>query len=326
MIMPKKIEISHKTIIFTVLFLLSLGFLYFMRNIIMQFFVALLVMTILNPLVSRLSKYKVPRAVSIIVVYFLTLGIIGVALAGIIPPLVDQTTTFVNNLPEYIENLPVPNIIVEPVVNQFFSTLGELPAQVAKTTFSLFSNLLNVILVLIFAFYLLMSRGKQDEQLDVFFGKERSKKITKVIDTLEIKLGGWARGQFTLMFLVGIITYTGLRLLGIPYALPLAILAGLLEIIPYFGPIVAAIPAIIIGFSISPLIGLATTALAFLIQQLENYLIVPKIMGKSVGVSPIVILLALVIGFEIAGPIGSLVAVPVFITLQVIVKEYVDSK
>ena len=180
----------------------------------------------------------------------------------------------------------------------------------AKATISIFSNLINVLLVLIFAFYLLMARSKQDEQLDMFFGKERSKKI----------------GQLILMLLVGSITYIGLRLLGIPYALPLAILAGLLEIVPYFGPIIAAIPAVIIGFSISPIIGIATTALAFLIQQLENYLIVPKIMEKSVGVSPIIILLALTIGFKITGPMGALISVPVFITLQVFVKEYVASK
>ena len=324
--MPKKIEISHKTIIFTVLFLIALALLYFIRDIILQFFVALLIMTILNPLVAKLSKFKIPRAVSIIVVYVLTLGTIGVVLAGIIPPLVDETTTFVNSLPEYIENLAVPNAVVEPVVSQLFSTLGELPAQIAKATISVFSNLFNVILVLIFAFYLLMARSKQDEQLVVFFGKERSRKIAKTIDMLEFKLGGWARGQLTLMFLIGLITYIGLRLLGIPYALPLAILAGFFEMIPYVGPLMAAIPAVIIGFSISPLIGIATTALAFLIQQLENYLIVPKVMEKSVGVSPIVILLALTVGLKIAGAMGALIAVPVFITVQVFVKEYMDSK
>ena len=246
--MPKKIEISHKTIIFTILFLIMLALLYFIRDIILQFFVALLIMTILNPLVVRFSKFKIPRAVSIIVVYVLTLGIVGVVLAGIIPPLVDQTTTFVNNLPEYIEDLAIPNAVVEPVVNQLFSTLGELPTQAAKATISVFSNLFNVILVLIFAFYLLMSRGKQDEQLTMYFGKERGKKVAKTIDMLEIKLGGWARGQLTLMFLIGLITYIGLRLLGIPYALPLAILAGFFEMIPYVGPLMAAIPAVIIGF------------------------------------------------------------------------------
>lgn len=324
--MPKKIEISHKTIIFTVLFLILLALLYFIRDIILQFFVALLVMTILNPLVVKLSKFKIPRAVSILVVYILTLGTIGVVLAGIIPPLVDQTTTFVNNLPGYIDNLAIPNTVVEPVVSQLFSTLGELPAQAAKATISIFSNIFNVILVLIFAFYLLMSRSKQDEQLVILFGKERSKKIAKTIDMLEFKLGGWARGQLFLMFLIGLITYIGLRLLGIPYALPLSILAGFFELIPIVGPLVAAIPTVIIGFSISPLIGIATTALVFLIQQLENYLIVPKIMGKSVGVNPIVILLALAIGFRIAGATGALISVPVFITAQVFVKVYIDSK
>jgi predicted PurR-regulated permease PerM len=103
-------------------------------------------------------------------------------------------------------------------------------------------------------------------------------------------------------------------------------LAGLLEIVPYIGPIIAAIPAVIIGFGISPVIGLATAALALLIQQLENYVLVPKVMEKSVGVSPIVTLLSLAVGFKVAGIVGALISVPVVITLQVLSKEYILSK
>ncbi len=323
---PRKVEVSHKTIVFTVFFLIFLALLYFIRGVILQFFVALLIMTILNPLVTRLSKFKIPRAVSIFLTYVLMISIIGGALAGIVPPLIDQTGTFVNKLPQYIENLSVPRLIKDQVISQFFSTLGDLPAQVARSTISIFSNILNVLLVLMFAFYLLMSRDKKDEQLDMFFGKERSRKISQLIDVLELKLGGWARGQVTLMVLVGVATYVGLRLLGVPFALPLSILAGLLEIIPYIGPIIAAIPAIIVGFSITPVIGLATAALTFLIQQFENYLFVPKVMEKSVGVSPIIILLSLTIGFEVAGAIGALIAVPMVITVQVFVKEYLGSR
>ncbi|MEJ2348031.1 MAG: AI-2E family transporter [Patescibacteria group bacterium] len=322
----KKVEISHRTIIFTVFFLIFLGLLYFIRVIILQFFVALLIMTVLNPLVTRLSKFKIPRAISILVVYILMLTVIGAALAGVIPPLIDQTTTFVNRLPEYIENSRIPKMITDQLVNEFFSALGSLPTQFAKATVSVFSNLLDVLLVLMFAFYLLMSREKQDKQLDMFLGKSRSKKASKIIDTLEVKLGGWARGELALMMLVGFATYVGLRLLGIPFALPLSILAGLLEIIPYMGPVIAAVPAVIIGFSISPLIGLATTALAFLIQQFENYLFVPKVMEKSVGVSPIIVLLSLTIGFEVAGVVGALIAVPVVIASQILMKEFVISR
>ena len=323
---PRKIEISHRTIIFTVVFLILLNFLYFIRDIILLVFVALLIMTILNPLVTKLSKFKIPKALSILVSYVVVFGFIGVALAGVIPPLIEQTTNFVSGLPKNLENLGASSIVSQQVMNQFLTRVGDLPAQMAKVTISIFSNILGILAVLFFAFYLLLSRDKLDDQLAAFFGKTRSKKIAKLIDTLEEKLGGWARGELVLMIMVGVSTYVGLRLLGIPFALPLAMLAGLLEIVPYIGPIIAAIPAIIIGFGISPVIGLATAALAFLIQQFENYILVPKVMEKSVGVSPIITLLSLAVGFKIAGIVGALISVPVVITLQVLSKEYLLSK
>ena len=124
------------------------------------------------------------------------------------------------------------------------------------------------------------------------------------------------------MVVIGITNYVGLRLLGIPFSLPLSILAGVLEIVPYVGPILAAIPAVLIGFGISPVIGWAVAAMAFLIQQLENYVLVPKIMQKSTGVNPIITLLVLAIGFRLAGLVGLLISIPVFITIQVAARNY----
>jgi predicted PurR-regulated permease PerM len=112
--------------------------------------------------------------------------------------------------------------------------------------------------------------------------------------------------------------------LGIPFALPLAILAGVMELIPTLGPIVSAIPVAIIGFGISPLMGAASIALSLLVQQLENYLFVPKVMEKSVGVSPIFTLFALAIGFKMAGIAGALFSVPVFISLKVVAENYLS--
>jgi predicted PurR-regulated permease PerM len=128
------------------------------------------------------------------------------------------------------------------------------------------------------------------------------------------------------MFFVGLATYIGLLIIGIPFALPLAILAGLFEIVPFLGPIVASVPAIIIGLGISPLTGLGVAAMAFLINQLENYLLVPKIMEKSVGISPLIILIALTIGARLAGIIGIIISVPFVITLQVLVSEYLKKE
>ncbi|MBI2066343.1 AI-2E family transporter [Candidatus Woesebacteria bacterium] len=324
--MPRKIEISHRTIIFAVLFLVFLWFLYYIKDLILELFVALLIMTILNPFVTRLSKLKIPRAISVFVAYVVVFGLFGAALAGIIPPLIEQTSSFANNLPRYLSSLGIGGYINEQLTGELLSQLGSIPGQLVKVGLSVFSNVFAVITVLIFAFYLLLARDKLDDQLGFLFGEERKGELARIMDLLESKLGGWARGELALMALVGISNYIGLMILGIPFALPLAILAGLLEIIPYLGPVIAAVPAIVIGFSISPLMGLAVTALAFLIQQLENYLFVPKVMEKSVGVSPIVTLLALAIGFRIAGVVGAVISVPVVLTIQVLSKKYLFSK
>ncbi len=324
--MTKKIEISHKTIIFTVSFLIFIWFLYYIRDIILIFFISLLIMTILNPTVSRFSRYKIPRAVSVVVVYLLAIGILALAIAGIAPALIEQTTNFANNLPKYLANIGFPSLVSEQVVKEVMAQIGTLPGKILKVGMSIFSNILAVVTVLIIAFYLLLAREKIDEQLANFLGEEKAKEVAKLIDTLEFKLGGWARGQLALMIVVGILNFIGLTLLKIPFALPLALLAGILEIIPNLGPIVAAIPAVIIGFSISPLTGFAVISLAFLIQQTENYFLVPKILEKSVGVSPIITLLALATGFKLAGIVGVLISVPILITFQVLIKKHLSVK
>ncbi len=320
--MPRKIEISHKTIIFTVFFLSSLWFLYYIGDIVLQLFVATLLVTILNPFVIKLSKYKVPRIFSILLSYVLIFGFLGTAVASILPPLVEQTTNLTNGLPEYFQSTQLPKYVNEDMTKQIVSQLGSLPGQVVKAGFSLFGNILSIFTVAIFAFYLLLVRDRLDSGLEFLFGKEKSKKIVNLINTLEVKLGGWARGQFSLMFTIGILSYLGFIILGIPYALPLAMIAGILEIIPYVGPVIAAIPAIILGFSISPFVGFAAVGLAVLIQQLENYVLVPKIMEKSTGVSPIVTLIALAVGYRVAGIIGMIISIPLVIIAQTLIVNY----
>jgi len=324
--MIRKTEISHRTIIFTVFFLLFLLFLYQIRDIVFVFFVALLIMVILNPTISKLSKYRIPRSLSVSFVYLLVFAVLGLVIAGIIPALLEQTTNFANNLPDYLGNINLPGVLGAKLEGEIVSQISSVPAQLVKFSLGLFSNFLGLFAIFIFAFYLLIAQDKIDDQLGNLFGKNRGKEVSNILRVLEEKLGGWARGELILMILVGLSNFIGLTILGIPYTLPLAILAGFLEIIPNFGPVLAAIPAAIIGFGISPVIGLATVALAFLIQQVENYIFVPKIMEKSVGVNPIITLLSLAIGFNLAGIVGSLISIPVFITLRELTKYYLELK
>jgi predicted PurR-regulated permease PerM len=320
--MPRKIEVSHRTIIFAVLFLLGLWLLYFVRDIILQLFVALLLMTILEPIVIFLTKIKIPKAISVLITYILVLGVLGGVIALIAPALAQQTTNFVNALPAYLANIGINSSISWDLTSGILTQLGAIPGEILNFTFSIFSNVLSVVTVLIFTFYMLLTHDKLHDQAGFLFGEDRKERMGRIIRAWENKLGKWARGQLLLMFAVGLGMYIGLVLIGIPFALPLAILAGLLEIIPILGPIVAAIPAIIIGFGISPVIGLGVTAVAFLVHQLEGYVLVPKIMEKSVGVSPLLILISIAIGAKLLGVVGVIISVPFVITLQVLAKEY----
>jgi predicted PurR-regulated permease PerM len=321
-----KIEITHRTIIFAFLLFIGLRFFTLVSDIILTIFVALLIMAILNPIVTKLARHKIPRPLSVLVVYVLVLAIVVISFWALIPPLITQTTTFINHFPDYIANLGIPYLYSEQVIEQIISQLGAIPAKAAQITISVFSNLLELITLLVFAFYLLMMRERLDVHLAPFFNDGLKKEIGRIIDILENRLGGWARGQLLLMLAVGATNYIGFTILGIPFALPLAIFAGLLELVPYIGPFIAAGPAVFIGFGISPFLGFATAALAFLIQQLENYVFVPKIMQKSAGVNPIVTLIALAVGFNIAGITGLLISVPCAITLEVLAREWYFSK
>jgi predicted PurR-regulated permease PerM len=324
--MPRKIEISHRTIIFTVFFLIFLWVILLIKDIILEFFLALLIMAVFDPLVTRLSRRNIPRSASVLIVYILLFSLVGLAVASIVPSLVDQTTSFINNLPRFLNSIGISSLLSGQIMEQAFNQIGALPAKVAETVVSLFSNILGIVAVFVFAFYLLSEREDLKNQIGILVGVKRKYIFERALDLIEDKLGKWARAEVTLMIAVGLANFIGLRLLNIPFALSLSILAGTLEIVPYIGPVLAAVPAVLIGFGISPIIGLAVAALAFLIQQLENYVLVPKIMQKNIGVNPIIILVVLAIGARLAGVIGLLVSIPIYISLQVIVQEFLTKE
>jgi len=324
--MPRKIEISHRTIVFAVLLVISLMFIYFIRDVILQVIVALLIAIILNPTVTKLEKYKIPRGLSVAMVYLGLLSFLVFTVATLIPALVDQTSKFTSAIPKILEDLDIPIFVVDEVAKEITSSLGNLPSQVLKISISFASNLISLMAVLIFALYFLLVRNKLNELLGVYLTKEQIARIEKVLTSLEKELGGWARGQIVLMLMVGLSTYIGLSILGIPYALPLALLAGVLELIPNLGPLLSAIPAVLVGLGISPFTGLAVAALAFLIQQVENYVFVPKVMQKSANITPIVTLFSLIVGFKVAGVAGAVISIPVVISIRVILKEFLLDK
>jgi len=286
-------------------------------------------MSALNPLVNRLHRWHLPRALAIILIYVLIFSVIGVAIAGIIPALIDQTQALLTKLPEDFASfrwLGLSESMIDKQINQLVDKLGVISGGVIKTFVGFFQNLINFIVFLVVSFYLLLQRKNLDNFLIKFLGSDGEEKGTRIVDKIEHRLGGWIRAEFLLMIIIGTLSYIGLRLLGIEFALPLAIFAGLLEIIPSIGPFVSAIPAVLAGLVISPVMALAVAALYFLIQQLENSLIVPQIMAKEVGINPLITILGLIAGFKLGGVVGAILAVPIILMIEIVFEEIAASE
>ena len=318
--MPRKIEISYRTIVFTAFFLILLWLLFQIRQILIGLFIAVVLMAAINPVIDRMERFKIPRLLGILLIYVLIFVLFGVIVGGVVPPLIDQTRTLVIRLPEYIEGISVP-IFGQRLIDFQFSQLGSLPTNLVKISFSIFSNFLSGLLILVITLYLLLERKNLNRYLHVLFGGDGEVKAEKLIKEIESQLGGWVRAEMTLMVIIAAMTYVGLRLLGIDFALPLALLAGLLEVFPNFGPALSSIPAILAGLAVSPIMALAVAALYFLIQQIENIFVVPQVMSREAGVNPLVTIVALAVGFSLAGIIGAVLAVPVVLMAKVIASE-----
>jgi len=313
---PQKVEITYRTIVFSVLFLLSLLVLWQLRNIILLLFLCYIFMEGLNPIVSWFQKFKIPRALSILIVYSLIISALSFSVAGIIPDLVTQSTILIRNLPQALENIDILGFNAVDFSSQL-RILENLPGRIASTVFSVFSNIFSVFIFFVITFYLLMERKNFDQYLKNIFGDNATKAIA-VVNQLEKRLGTWVNAQLILMLIIGILSYIGYLIIGVNFALPLAIIAGILEMVPNIGPTIASILAGIFGLTISPITGALAVIWGIIVQQLENNFIVPKVMKEAVGINPLITILLIISGAKLGGVIGAVIALPVYITAETI--------
>ncbi len=203
------------------------------------------------------------------------------------------------------------------------SYLNSVPSNLLKIAAGAFSNILDILALFFLSYYLVLERPNLHKYLLRFFENHNAEERAEgLVLAIEHQVGGWVRGELLLMAVIGVMTYFGLVLLGVPYALPLAVIAGLLELVPNLGPTMAAIPAIIIGLTISPVVALGTLIMAVIIQQLENNFIVPKIMQSATGTQPLITILVLLVGFTLGGIPGAVLGMPIYLTIQTIIKAF----
>lgn len=319
--MPRTVEISRRTLFFVILFLLGLWLVFRITDILLMLFISIIITSAMTPFVDWLHSLRLPRWLAITVVYLAIWGIIGLLTALVIPALVEQSSRLISILPGTLNNIDFFKTHKNEISTELVTRLGGLPESLAKFIFAVFGNLFNVFTTLVLSFYLLLERQNIDKYIGIIFRHRDPKKIIGTVNLIETRLGYWVRGQLFLMFSVGLFTYIGLFALGVDIALPLAVLAGLLDIVPAVGPILSAVPAVLIALSISPLITVATISLYVLMHLFENHVLVPVVMKRAVGVNPLVCLLSLLIGFRLAGGSGAILAIPALIVVQIIASE-----
>ena len=335
-----RVNISYESIIkfFIVLFIL-LSFIY-LRGIIFVVFISMILALIMNPAVDKMQKKKIPRVAGAASLFLSAFVLIGILIYIVAPPLAREVGTLASNFPTYLENAGLDykmisdqNIAIdrsfdykisEPFQNILFEAskgLKDITSNIVVGILGFLGGVLTVILILVISFYLVVEKNGVEKFVRTLIPAELRPQALRVIGKIEVKLGKWFMGQLFLGLIVGLLSFVGLTILGVPYALVLAIIAGSMELIPYIGPTLSSIPAIIIAFTISPLLAVLVFALYFIIQQLENYLIVPKVMEKSVGLHPVVIIIAMLIGGQVAGVLGIILAIPVTTIVSIILED-----
>jgi predicted PurR-regulated permease PerM len=279
-------------------------------------------MSALRPPVSWLERHKVPRTAAALIIYLMFILFFIFLISLIIPPIVTEISNLFTTLPVLLRQ-------VDPAIyNRFnLSSLSQYIPSVTGNVVGLLggfaSNTFFVISTLFFGFYLLLQENILKTVLSRFFDEDQTQSLRATVERAEKRMSAWFWGELTLMTVVGVMTFIGLNIIGMKYALALAVLAGLLEVVPNIGPIISAVPAVLIALAYSPFLAGATAALYIVVQQLENNLIVPVIMKNAVGLNPLVTLISLIIGGRIGGTIGVLLAIPMYLFFEVLFMEFI---
>ncbi|HLD28115.1 MAG TPA: AI-2E family transporter, partial [Patescibacteria group bacterium] len=223
-----------------------------------------------------------------------------------------QSHGWSNNVQEYLASIQ--------------NNIGAAAGGVFSTVFSFFGGVVSFFVIAVITFYMTVEEQAMKRVMRSVVPVKYQPYFTHLVNRMQEKIGQWLRGQLMLSLIIFIISWLGLTLLGVKYALVLALFAGVTELVPYLGPFIGAIPAIFIAFTISPMMALWVLILYVIIQMLENHIIVPKVMQKAVGLNPIIVIVVILIGARTAGILGIIMAVPVTTAINVLVGDLMEVK
>jgi predicted PurR-regulated permease PerM len=322
---------------------LALFAMYIAAHALLLIYISMLVAIGFGPLVRAIEHQKripvgsrrLPRWLAILVVYLAILGALTVVGMLVVPPLVEQGVELSAQLPDLVNR--AQQFLVDRGLLEHQITLGEAVRQApdasrtavgtAATALAWTAKtLLGVVTVVVLTFYLLVESDALSAGFARLFARENRPRVVEASRKISLKVSAWLSGQLILAGTIGASAAIFLYLLGVPYFYVLALIAAFGEMIPIVGPFLSAIPAILAGLAVSPRAALYVAIFWLLQQQVENHLLVPKIMQRQVGVSPVIVITALLVGGSLLGIIGAVLAVPTAAIVQVVMQELLEER
>lgn len=336
----QQVDISTASVFRAVLVLAAFALLYLLSNVLIILLFAIVIASAAAPFIKWLEAYRVPRLVGAIMLYVGVFSVVIVVSSLVIPSISSELSRLTSYLPRITSDLSNSLDTVQQGAPKYFDFVGEVQnilevvsgylQQFSQSALNLvvgaFGGILSFVAIIVISFYLSVMRNGVENFLSAVVPERYETYVIDLWRRVETKVGLWLQGQLLLALIVGILVFVGLALLGVKFALVFALLAMALEIVPVAGPVLAAIPAVTMAFVQDPTLGFWTFILYVAIQQVENHVLVPLVIGKSTGLNPIVVILAILVGGQLIGLAGMLLGVPVATIIVEILDDMVRLK
>lgn len=316
-------------------------FAYLLREVLMILLFAIIIASAVTPFADWFESRKFPRLLGVLILYLAVFGLIVFLVSLVVPVISAEISQLTRALPEFVSKISgALEKAQQSTSSRYFDFFGEIQnlldsfSQFLQTSSSsalnlivnIFGGVLSFAAIIVISFYLSVMKRGVSGFINSVVPEKYENYVISLWKRAEYKVGRWLQGQLLLALTVGLMVFVGLSLFHIKYALLLGILAMVLELVPIVGPVIFAIPGVIFGFAQSPTLGLWVLVFYVAVQQTESHILVPLIMGRTLGLNPVTVIIALLIGGQLAGILGVVLAIPVAVIIVEILDDLARQK
>lgn len=326
------VDISWRALLKIVVLVASIFAFVVLRDIVTMLLAVFILVAALNPTVMKLQQHM-SRPLAVVLIYvILLLVFLGIS-SLLIPSFIRQLNDLIGAFPTITDHLRSTfrdlqingkSQLINQAMGSLGSTLSSLPGSFLQSTYGFFGSLVTFATGFVISFYLLLEEKNAKDFFYQILPQHRYEVVYQTVSKISNRMGSWVRGQLFLMLFIGVCNFIIYLLIGVRTPLPFALWAGLCELIPMIGPLIGVLPAIVVSLTA----GLFLQALLvflfgyLLLQQVEVHFVLPRVLGRAVGLSPVLVIIALLIGAKLLGLLGALLAVPTAAVISVIVGEW----